>query len=147
MLNRLLFSLAFTFNCTCVPAQNPVPFTEATFHKLIGRFMKDPVAFFDKDCTADFVGIGVTGKRGSRENNREMFRSFVCVKRDYNDLLIRQYGSTGVMTGKTTSVYQRKDGSTFTHKDYWTQLFVWQNNAWKMAGYQATALDNREAAR
>ncbi len=144
MIHRLLFSLAFTFISLAAFAQNPTPFTETTFHELTGRFLKDPVSFFEKDCTTDFVAIGAEGKRGSQESNIKMFQNFVCDKRDYEDLLIRQYGPTGVMTGIATSIYRRKNGSTFTHKDYWTQLFVWQNGAWKMAGYQATALDGRQ---
>lgn len=143
MINRFVLCLVFAFVSPLCLAQNPTPFTETTYLEIVGRFMKDPVTFFEKDCTPDFVAVGSEGKRGSLESNKKMFQNFVCDKRDYEDLLIRQYGPTGVMTGIATSVYKRKDGSTFTHKDYWTQLFVWQNGGWKMASYQATALDGR----
>lgn len=145
MIHRLFFCFILTLVGTCALAQNPTPFTEASFRELSGRYMKDPIAFFEKDCTADFVSIGAEGKRGSLESHKNMFQNFVCDKRDFEDLVIRQYGPTGVMTGIATSVYKRKDGSTFTQKDYYTQLFVWQNGGWKMAGYQATALDGRLA--
>nr|WP_293842735.1 hypothetical protein [uncultured Arsenicibacter sp.] len=142
-MNRVLLTVAFALMSSCLWAQNIPRFTEETFHKVISIFLKSPDTFFEKECTADFVSIGANGKRVSLNDHKKMFREFVCEKRSYEDLLIRQYGSTGVMTGIIFSVYRRKDGTSFTQKDFCTQLFVWQQGAWKMAGYQATTLDGR----
>jgi len=110
-------------------------FTKNVFLSKMELFQKDAVKAFQTQCVSNFMSGGSEESVGDLNRMIEMFNNFKVKERTFKDLNVRQFESTGVVTGQQNTVFERKDGTTFSQDVYITYAFVKNDNDWKMAYY------------
>jgi hypothetical protein len=133
-MKKLLVTLSFLFYAVWSFGQ--VEFTKDVFLSKMELFQKDAVKAFQTQCVSNFMSGGSEESVGDLNRMIEMFSRFRIKERTFTkDLNVRQFESTGVVTGQQYTVFERKDGTTFIQDAYITYVFVKHDNDWKLAYY------------
>ncbi len=148
-----LFTLALLLMSTGAFAQTA--FNRSTFDALMNRYAQDPVKFLKSETAPDFVLAGSDGKPNSLSQTASVYDRLTQTGRSYEDVTVRQYGSTGVATGIVIHRYTSKSsGRPLTYRELFTYVF---NSAkpgqWQMVSAQhstapvGTVAENEAAIR
>lgn len=111
-------------------------FDKGTFDALMNRYAQDPVKFLKTETSPDFqfVGSDVQDVNGTIA----IYDRLKQLSRTYENVNVRQYGTTGVATGLLTHSYTRKNtGEPYSIKELFTYVFANEaGRAWKMVSGQ-----------
>lgn len=102
-------------------------------------FLKGDAAYFERVLAEDYSGTGrngeVTNKAQSVANVKSGSPSFESFS--YDDVNVRVYGNTAVVTGRAT-VKGRDRGQDISGQTHYTRVYVKQPGGWQLVSHQIT---------
>jgi ketosteroid isomerase-like protein len=104
-------------------------------------FVKNDAAALGRMLAEDWLVIGEDGDITDRESFLKEIRSGVLVfeKMDLDDMKVRLYGDSAVVTGRAV-VKGKYKGEAFSTQSRWTDVFVKQQGRWLCVSAQLTRL-------
>lgn len=110
-----------------------VAFDKSTFDALMNRYAQDPVKFLKTETAPDFALATADGAFWNTERTGQIYARNTPTGRTYENVVVRQYGNTGVATGILTHSYVGKaSANPFQLRESFTYVFnspksgVWQ---------------------
>lgn len=99
-------------------------FDRATFDALMNRYEQDPVKFLKTETAPDLVLGTADGAFWNTERTGQIYARNTQTGRTYENVVVRQYGNTGVATGILTHSYVGKaSGLPFQLRESFTYVF------------------------
>jgi ketosteroid isomerase-like protein len=103
--------------------------------------------YFAKVEAEEFVFTDASGGLTTRKedlagekNCRKSEGSYVL-----DETLVSVYGNTAVLTSRATTSGRNKDGSAFSRKNRFTDVFVWRDGRWQLvAGHSSRIPDEKK---
>jgi ketosteroid isomerase-like protein len=132
-------SLAITFLFSaisfCSFAQNV--FDDKAFTDIMQRYDKDPVQFLKTETPPDFMLVGTNGYVFDVKGVIAIYDNVTPVSRVFSDLKTRQYGNTGIATGRVKHTYtSKKNGGTQVYDELFSYIFNQNKGKWQMVSAQ-----------
>jgi len=108
-------------------------------HDAMEATKRNDIAFFEKLEAPDYLFVDPTGMVHTREEDLAMSKSgdLKFESMSAEDMKVRLYGDTAVVTGLTTvkGAYKTQD---ISGKYRWTDVFVKRNGEWQIVNAQLT---------
>jgi uncharacterized protein (TIGR03067 family) len=106
---------------------------------LNGAVVKADVAFLERVLHEDYTHIrprGTVENRSQYLENRKTGRVAYEVL-DWDDVKVRLYGDTAIVTGRTTVKGKDQQGA-IDQQQRWTRVFLWRDGRWQPIHFQGT---------
>ena len=115
-------------------------FDKSTFDALMNRYAQDPVKFLKTETSPDFVLAGSDGSFWNTERTGQVYERNTQTGRTYENVVVRQYGNTGVATGILTHSYVGKaSGQPSQFRESFTFVFNSPKaGQWQMVSAQSS---------
>lgn len=97
-------------------------FDKSTFDALMNRYAQDPVKFLKTETSPDFVFAGSNGSFWNTERTGQVYERNTQTGRTYENVVVRQYGNTGVATGILTHSYVGKASGVVNYRSFGSLL-------------------------
>jgi ketosteroid isomerase-like protein len=130
--------------CVVVPAQrlasdDPAARIIQTEHEIAAAIVARDIAALDHMHAADFTYIEGTGRVLNKAETLRSYDSTRFRQLTYDDLNVRVYGDTAVVTGRGRAVIER-DGSAVEILARISRVHVRRGNKWEVVLYQVTRM-------
>jgi ketosteroid isomerase-like protein len=107
------------------------------FNGMMQRYDKDPVQFLKTETAPDFMLVGTNGYVFDVKGVMAIYDNITPISRVYSDLKTRQYGNTGVATGRVKHTYtNKKNGETQVYDELFSYVFNQNKGKWLMVSAQ-----------
>jgi len=110
--------------------------------KRVEALMKGDAGFFDRTTAGDYTMITSSGELRNKARAMGDLKSGVAKfqSADVDELEVRVYGDTAVVTGRHTQKAQSA-GNDISGQYRFTRVYVKQKGQWKAVAYQATRIN------
>ena len=130
-------TLALLFSAISLLSFAQSAFTEKVFNDLMERYQKDFVQFIKTETAPDFMLVGTSGNVFNRQDAITLGEGGVKTEGAFSDVKTRQYGTTGIATGRWKHNHLLKNGAwTGMYDELFTYIFSYQKGKWIMVSAQ-----------
>ena len=106
-------------------------FDEPLFNQLMDRYLANPIAFLSNEVSADFRYVGREGIPFDVAKTKAIYDVITETDRIYENVNIRQNGTTVVVTGTITQkTLNKKSSKTSEQKNDFTYAFAQNKGKW-----------------
>jgi ketosteroid isomerase-like protein len=106
--------------------------------------IKGDTAFLDRSTADDYTIINANGQLSNKQQTLDAIKSgaIKVESNDLDDLNVRVYGNTAVVTGRST-LKGMNNGQDVSGQNRFTRVYVKQNGRWQSVAFQQTRIANQ----